>query len=70
MMKRIHVVLVKELDGKQYAVAEAFRSGENLLSLMKGNCTCCHLCESATQAHYIAEEWNESYKANGTSIFC
>ena len=70
-MKKIFVVYVKQLDGKQWAIAETIKTGENLMSVLNlQNCTICHLCESATQAHFLAHEWNESYKANGTSIFC
>lgn len=69
-MKMIFVVFVKELDGKNYAVADTIRTGENLVPHIKRhNSKICHLCESRKQAEELAVAWNESYKANGTSLF-
>lgn len=69
-MKMIFVVFSITQDGKRYAVADTIRTGENLKSyIARYNCDICHLCESRKQAEEFARIWNESYKANGTSIF-
>ena len=69
-MKMIFVVFSIIQDGKRYAIADTIRTGENLKShLNRYNCDVCHLCESRKQAEQIAAVWNESYKANGTSLF-
>lgn len=69
-MKKIFVVFRIEQDGKYYAVADTIRTGENLAAyLERYNSDICHLCESRKQAEETAIYWNNSYKANGTSIF-
>lgn len=69
-MKNIFVVYSKTQDGKRYAYADTIRTGENLIPHIKRNAAdVCHLCESRKQAEKIALDWNESYKANGTSLF-
>ena len=69
-MKKIFVVFNMIQDGKQYAIPETIRMGENLISFIKRyNANICHLCESRQDAEMLAINWNNSYKANGTSIF-
>lgn len=69
-MKKIFVVFVQELDGKRYAVANTIRTGEDLaVYLRRFNSKICHLCESCTEAAYLAEEWNASFRMNGTALF-
>ena len=69
-MKMIFVVFSIEQDGKYYAIADTIRTGENLKShLDRYNCNICHLCESRKQAEQIANEWNNAYKRNDTSIY-
>lgn len=68
-MKKIFVVFSIVQDGKRYAIADTIRTGENLKAhLSRYNCDVCHLCESRKEAEAIALAWNESYKANGSSL--
>lgn len=70
-MKYIYLVFVENHDGKYIAHAETIRTGENLLAYSKRypKAVAIHIAETATKAHYLAAEWNESYKANGTYLF-
>ena len=70
-MKKIHLIFVEEQNGKFFASPEAIRIGVNLKNYIDRvpNVKTIHICESATQAHSLAAEWNEVYKANGTYLF-
>jgi hypothetical protein len=69
-MKAIYVVCTYEQDGKRYAIPDKIHTGVNLAAaLNRHNLTCCHLCESRMQAEQIAKYWNDSYIANGTSVY-
>lgn len=70
-MKRIYLVFSETKDGKHFAHAETIRAGENLRNYIERYplAKIVHICESATQAAYLAEEWNESYKQNGTYMY-
>lgn len=58
-MKKIFIVVNKELDGKNYAFADTLRTGENLAAHIKRyNSNIVHLCESRELAENIAIEWN------------
>ncbi len=70
-MNKIFVVFVEATkDGKHYAHAETIRAGENLMNFIgryeEAKTEIVHICETATQAAYLAEEWNESYRWNNT----
>lgn len=69
-MKRIYIVFVIEKDGKYFARPETIKTGENLKPIFErypGSIA--HLCETATQAHYLAAAWNTTYKENGTNLY-
>lgn len=70
-MKKIYLVFSETKDGKNFAHAETIRAGENLRNYIERYplAKIVHICESATQAAYLAEEWNESYKQNGTYMY-
>lgn len=68
-MKKVFVVFVQEINGKYWAIPDTIRTGENLAAfIQRYRANICHLCESATQAAFLAAEWNEAYKANGTNL--
>ncbi len=53
-MKKIYIVF----DGPRGPFADTIRAGENLINYIKKySATVAHVCESATEAHYIAEAW-------------
>lgn len=70
-MKKIHLVFSEMKDGKHFAHAETIKTGENLKNYVERypNANIIHICESATQAAYLAEEWNQSYKDNNTYMY-
>lgn len=69
-MKKIFVVFQMEENGKQWAIADTIREGENLCCHIKRHgVKICHLCETATQAHYLANEWNQCFVRNGTYLY-
>lgn len=70
-MKNIYLVFSETKDGKHYAHSETIRTGENLMNHIKRYpaADIIHVCETATQAAYLAVEWNQSYKDNGTYMY-
>lgn len=67
-MKKIYLVFSETKSGKHYAHAETIRAGENLRNFVDRypESDIIHICETATQAHYLAEAWNQSYRENNT----
>lgn len=59
-MKKIYLVFSETKDGKSYAHAETIQAGENLKKYIDRypSANIIHICETATQAAYLAEEWN------------
>lgn len=58
-MKKIYIVF----DGPRGVFAETIGIGENLINFIERyNATVAHICETATEAHYIAEAWKEAAK--------
>lgn len=69
-MKKIYLVFVTQQGGKFHATAETIKTGNNLIPFIdRYNAVICHVCESATQAAFLAVEWNRSYKENGTNLY-
>lgn len=60
-------------DNKYYSYADRVSGSNNLLSVFTagaGNSLLCVMpVKTATKAHQIAEEWNRTYKANGTYLY-
>ena len=70
-MKKIYLVFTETKDGKHYSHAETIKAGENLMCYVKRypSAEVMHICETATQAAFLAEEWNKSFRDNGTSLY-
>lgn len=70
-MKKIYLVFSEMENGKHFARAETIKTGKNLKVFVDiyPDADVIHICESATQAAYLAEEWNEAYRNNGTYMF-
>jgi len=70
-MKKIYLVFSEIKNGKYYAHAETIKAGENLMNYVDryGKTDIIHICESATQAAYLAADWNAAYKRNGTNLY-
>lgn len=70
-MKRIYLVFSDSKDGKHYAHAETIRAGENLKNYIERypSANIIHICETATQAAFLAEQWNQDYKNNNTYMY-
>lgn len=62
-----------EKDNKYYSYADRVSGSNDLLSVFTagpGNSLVCVMpVKTATKARQIAEEWNRSYKANGTYLY-
>lgn len=67
-MKKIFLVFVETENGKHFAHAETIKTGENLMNFVGRypHADTVHICENATQAAFLAVNWNESYRNNGT----
>ena len=67
-MKKIYLVFSETKDGKNFAHAETIRAGENLRNYIERypSANIVHICETATQAAFLAEQWNQDYKNNNT----
>ena len=67
-MKNIFVVYVNtNKEGKNFAIAETIKVGENLMAILKRyNSNIVHLCETRQHAEQTAILWNDAYKVNGT----
>lgn len=70
-MKKIYLVFSETENGKHYAHAETIKAGENLKNYIKRypSADIIHICETATQAAYLAEEWNQDYRNNNTYMY-
>ena len=70
-MKKIYLVFTETKDGKHRAHAETIKAGENLMNYIKRypSADIVHICETAARAAYLAEEWNESFRSNGTNLY-
>lgn len=70
-MKNIHLVFSEMKDGKHYAHAETIRAGENLKNYIDRyhSANIVHICETATQAAFLAEQWNQDYKNNNIYMY-
>ena len=70
-MKRIYLVFSETKDGKHYAHAETIRAGENLKNYIERypSANIVHICETVTQAAFLAEQWNQDYKNNNTYMY-
>ncbi len=66
-MKKIFIVISYQTPtGERHASALTIKAGENIIPFIKRyKADVCHVCEGATQAHYLAAEWNKTYKENG-----
>jgi len=70
-MKKIFLVFSETKNGKHYAHAETIRAGENLKNYIERypSANIVHICETATQAAFLAEQWNQDYKNNNTYMY-
>lgn len=70
-MKKIYLVFSETKEGKYYAHAETIKTGENLHVFVERypNADIICPCESATQAAYLAAEWNQACRNNHTFMY-
>ena len=70
-MKKIYLVFSETKSGKHYAPAETIRAGENLKNFIDKypDADIIHICETATQAHCLAEAWNQAYRDNNSYMY-
>lgn len=70
MKKNSYIVVTVEENGKYYAYMIKHHNSNNLLSVLniKGILHA-NICDTKKEAERIVEQWNESYKQNGTYMF-
>lgn len=70
-MKKIFLVFSEKKDGKHFAHAETISTGENLMNYVHRypDTVIMHICENATRAAYLAEQWNQAYRNNGEYLY-
>lgn len=69
-MKKIYIVFVREEDGKFHAYPETIRTGQNLnYYIERYRAKISHICETRTDAEFIANFWNECYKKNNANLY-
>ena len=70
MDKNSYLAVTVEENGKYYAYMIKHHNSNNLLNILdiKGILHA-NICETKKEAERIVENWNESYKQNGTYMF-
>ena len=69
-MKNTYISVSVQEGGKYYAYTLPVSGSDNLLAKLniKG-ITHANICQTKKEAAQTAEQWNDSYKANGTYLF-
>lgn len=68
--KRFYLAARKEINKLDYAIVITIRPGDNVPSVLaKIGVKTAELCPSKLAAERLAEEWNELYRNNGTSVY-
>ena len=70
MEKNSYIVVTVSENGKYYAYMIKHHNSYNLLNIanIKGILHA-NICDTKKEAEKIVEQWNESYKQNGTYMF-
>ena len=69
-MKNFYIAVIIKEDNKYYAYTVKANESDNLLRKLKiKNIIIANICNTRSQAEKIINEWNESYKNNGTYLF-
>lgn len=67
MIKLFHFVIITAIKGKYYAFPVAIRTGENISRLFHlEEIFDMVLCDTATQAHYMAQSLNNEIMETGS----
>lgn len=68
--KRFYLAARKEINKFDYAIVVTIRQGDNVPAVLaKLGVKTAELCPSKRAAEQLAEEWNELYRNNGTSVY-
>lgn len=68
--KRFYLAARKEINKLDYAIVVTIRSGDNVPSVLaKIGVKTAELCPTKRAAERLADEWNELYRNNGTSVY-
>ena len=70
MKKNSYIAVTVSENGKYYAYMIKHNNSNNLLNIasIKGILHA-NICDTKKEAERIVEQWNESYKQNGTYMF-
>lgn len=70
-MARFYLAAQKELKGKYYAFTFSVKPGENLVFVIQQlGVKIAEVCPTKKSAEALADEWDKTFRDNGTSIFC
>lgn len=68
--KRFYLAARKEINKLDYAIVVTIRPGDNVPSVLaKIGVKTAELCPTKRAAERLADEWNELYRNNGTSVY-
>ena len=71
-MKNFYCAISEQIGGYRNACVGQFSSSDNLLKFcerkQREGAQVVMVCESKKQAEYIVEDWNNTYKADGTHL--
>lgn len=71
MKDKVYMVVTVTENGKHFSYVLGAPGSNNLVSVLAGirGLTSANVCKSRKAAAEIADDWNESYKANGTYMY-
>ena len=71
-MKNYYLAINKEINELRYAYVSQVSGSDNLINYCERRkdegANCIMICETKKQAERIVEEWNETYKSDGTYL--
>ena len=70
-MKNFYIAFSAQLDGKYWAGTMTVSSDDNIMNISQkiAGMQAANLCATKKAAKELADNWNECFKRNGTSIY-
>lgn len=70
-MTRFYLAAQKEMKDRRYAFTFSVTPGENLVFVCQQlGVKIAEVCPTKKSAEALSDEWNKTFRENGTSIFC
>lgn len=68
--KRFYLAARKEINKLDYAIVVTIRPGDNVPAVLaRIGVKTAEICPTKRAAERLADEWNELYRNNGTSVY-